>query len=279
MHAIRTANPDNTLIVHTSYPKIFDCITAAERTIRECRLPQLPDTDVVISMIKERPGRVIGHATSHKEDLSFGHRATVLAIASRKRAARTIADDPRFQSIIHASRLRNDQSLGSNIASSSSSSHTDINVPEITIHPIPPSMTMSSSSSADTLQQPTTHNVMDQAVLSHQSATGNNDSSSVVMPEGKKGKKRKLRRDKKERRDTTKAPKLAKPKSTSKRNQRLQQMEDMFEPAIDHGLDLSDEEESQQQPTTTTTLDNVSQQPIPQERSQGWISWIRSIFF
>lgn len=57
----------------------------------------------MISMIKERPGRVIGvsiitydtkddtntifqHATSHKEDLSFGHRATVLAIASRKRA-------------------------------------------------------------------------------------------------------------------------------------------------------------------------------------------------
>ncbi|CDS13992.1 hypothetical protein LRAMOSA06163 [Lichtheimia ramosa] len=391
MHAISTANPDNTLIVYTKLTKVSNCIAAAGRTMRECRVPQLPDTDVVISMIKERPGPVIGHV-AYKEDLSYIRHATDLATRSLKRVSRTLTDNSDSQSTIRERQLRNDHTLGSNIdniqntstssslplingmhpdrlailsrsesnlsgtasssdssidmsqsnihnnqrernfgpviisstnsnsdtcttniqmsstsssspvindmhpdhlamlnrpesylsniASSSSSSHTDINVPEITIHPIPPSMTMSSTSSADTLQQPTAHNMMDQAMLSHQSATGENDSRVAVMPDTKMEKKRKRLEDKKERQDTTKAPKLAKPKSTSKRNQRLQQMEDMFQPAIDHGLDLNDEEESQQQPTTTTTPVNVSQQPVPQERrNQGWISWIRNIFF
>ncbi|KAI7873729.1 hypothetical protein K492DRAFT_211974 [Lichtheimia hyalospora FSU 10163] len=407
IHAMRTARPENTLIVYTSAPKVADCIRASNKSIRECRIPQIPDTAVVIRMIKERPGSVIGHFISHKKDLHYRYRATKLASHACSSAARTIPNHTPFESTTHETQLMNDQTRESsdkhsvpattdksriresnstsintqhtaeassshlfsgmhpdrlamlqehksdhsstassssrdmsnsmtesnisdnkrerkfgpviisgldcsssiftpnvqntstpsssrsvsgmhpdyvamlnrseanisNIATTtSSSSDMNTNAPEIAAPSIPSSVVDTSNiNTTHTLQQPI-QDTMDQKVsyssgnqvspslrMKASVATSIGDSNHTTMSSTSRGEKRKRRARE---RKTAKVQKIE--------ESRIENEKAMFEAAIDHGLDSSDEDESQRQPIPSNiTLDNVSQQPIPQETDHG----------
>ena len=188
----------------------------------------------------------------------------------------SMSSSSRSISVMHPDRkvmLNRSEANISNIATTTTTSSSDMNTntPEISAPSIPSSVDTSNTGTTHTLQQPI-QDTMNQKVsyspgnqvssslrMKAPVATPIDDSNHTTVSSISKGGKRKRR-----------AREIKTAKVQKIEASRIEKEKAMFEAAIDHGLDSSDEDELQRRPIPSNiTLDNVSQEPIPQETNHG----------